>query len=98
MDEAMVTGRMSAEKKAAGNAVLAKEGMNASQAVNVMYDRLLRDQDADFLIGHEVAPHEWQSAAKLIDSIVSPEPIKTRFDNMTRGQIKLERAKARGLI
>ncbi|MBQ9002305.1 MAG: RelB/DinJ family addiction module antitoxin, partial [Eggerthellaceae bacterium] len=79
-----------------GNAVLAKEGLNASQAVNVMYDRLLRDQDADFLTGREVPPHEWQSAAKLIDSIHIP--INTRFDNMTRGEIKLERAKAKGWV
>ena len=98
MGDAMVTGRVSMEKKAAGNAVLERAGLNASQAVNLMYDRLVRDQDAGFLTQRDIAPHEWESAARLVDSIVSPVPIRTRFDDMTRGQIKLERAKARGLV
>ena len=98
MDEAMVTGRMSAEKKAAGAEVLARSGMNASQAVNMLYDRLVEEQDASFLERHEVEPREWESAARLIDSIPSAVPISTRFDNMTRGEIKLARAKARGVI
>ena len=98
MDEAMVTGRMSAEKKAAGAEVLARAGMNASQAVNLLYDRLVEEQDVAFLQRHEVTPYEWESAARLIDSIPSPVPISTRFDNMTRGEIKLARAKARGVI
>ena len=96
MDEAMVTGRMSAEKKAAGAEVLARSGMNASQAVNMLYDRLVEEQDASFLERHEVEPREWESAARLIDSIYIP--VNPRFDNMTRGEIKLARAKARGVI
>ena len=96
MDEAMVTGRMSAEKKAAGAEVLARAGMNASQAVNMLYDRLVEEQDVSFLERHEVEPREWESAARLIDSIYIP--VNPRFDNMTRGEIKLARAKARGVI
>ena len=98
MDDAMVTGRMSAEKKAAGARVLAKAGLNASQAINLLYDKLEEEQNADFLIHKKPEPHEWESARKFIDGLASPFPINTRFDNMTRGEIKLERAKAKGWI
>ncbi len=98
MEDAMVTGRMSAEKKAAGNAVLEKAGFNASQAINALYDRLVETKSVDFLFDRHVSPQQWKAAAKVVDSIASPVPIHTRFDDMTRGQIKLERAKSRGLV
>ena len=96
MDTAMVTGRMSAEKKAAGGKVLEKAGLNASQAINLLYDKLEEEQNADFLVHRKPARHEWESAAKFIDSIVMP--FDSRFDNMTRGEIKLERAKSKGWV
>ena len=98
MDDAMVTGRISAEKKAAGNAVLERAGLTASQAINLLYDRLIEDGDAEFLTTSEVTPNRWKSAAELIDTIASHVPISTQFDTMTRGEIKLARAKARGII
>lgn len=96
MDDAMVTGRMSAEKKAAGARVLEAAGLNASQAVNLLYDKLAEEQNADFLIQRKPEPHEWESAAKFLDSLHMP--ISTRFDTMSRGEIKLERMKARGAM
>ena len=96
MEDVMVTGRMSAEKKAAGAKVLAKAGLNASQAINLLYDRLEEEQNADFLKHRIPEKREWESAAKFIDSLHMP--ISTRFDHMTRGQIKLERAKSKGWI
>ena len=98
MEDAMVTGRMSAEKKAAGNSVLEKKGMNASQAVNLLYDRLAEEQDTRFLEHEKPTAHQWKMAAELIDGLAAKEFIHTRFDNMTRGEIKLARAKARGVI
>ena len=96
MDDAMVTGRISAEKKAAGNAVLERAGLTASQAINLLYDRLIEDGDAEFLTASEVTPGRWKSAVELIRSV--HVPISGEFDNMTRGEIKLARAKARGII
>ena len=96
MEDVMVTGRMSAEKKAAGAKVLAKEGLNASQAVNLLYDKLEREQSAEFLIHRKPEQREWESAAKLLDCLHME--IDPRFENMTRGEIKLERAKAKGWI
>ena len=96
MDDAMVTGRISAEKKAAGAKVLAKAGLNTSQAINLLFDKLEEEQSVDFLIHRKPEPHEWESAAKFIDSLHMP--VNPRFENMTRGEVKLERAKAKGLI
>ena len=98
MDDAMVTARMSNRKKAAGAKVLAKAGLNASQAINLLYDKLEEEQSADFLTHRKPEPREWESAAAFIDALASPVPINTRFDNMTRGEIKLERAKTKGWI
>lgn len=96
MEDAMVTARMSAEKKAAGAKVLAKAGLNASQAINLLYDKLEEEQSADFLMHRKPEPREWESAAKLLDALHME--IDSRFDNMTRGEIKLERAKAKGWV
>ena len=96
MDDVMVTGRMSAEKKAAGSKVLAKAGLNASQAINLLYDKLEEEQSAEFLTHRKPEPREWESAAKFLDGLhIDIDP---RFDRMTRGEIKLERAKAKGWI
>lgn len=96
MEDAMVTGRMSAEKKAAGAKVLAKAGLNASQAINLLYDKLEEEQSADFLLHRKPEPREWESALKLIDSIHMP--INTRFDNMSKSEIRRERLMAKGLM
>ena len=97
MSEAMVTGRMTAEKKAAGNRVLEKAGLNASQAVNLMYDRLVENQNADFLSqGLPPTVQQWQMAAELVDSL--PLKVDESFLNMSRGEAKLARAKSRGVI
>ncbi len=98
MDDAMVTGRMPAEKKAAGSKVLAKAGLNASQAINLLYDKLEREQNADFLTHKKPEAREWESAAKFLDALVSPFPISSRFDSMTRGEVKLDRAKSKGWV
>ena len=96
MDNAMVTGRMSTEKKAAGAKVLAKAGLNASQAVNLMYDKLEQEQSAEFLVRHKPEPREWESAARFLDSLYME--VNPRFEGMSRSEIRLERAKIKGLI
>lgn len=101
MDDVMVTGRMSREKKLAGNAVLSREGLSASQAINRMYERLAEDQSAGFLDsaseGHSRA--EWLSAAHYVDSISSIDRRRaTKFDDMSRAEIKASRLHDRGLL
>jgi antitoxin component of RelBE/YafQ-DinJ toxin-antitoxin module len=96
MDDAMVTGRMSAEKKAAGNRVLEKEGLNASQAVNLLYDKLAEEQGVGFLEEEKPSQLQWKLAAELVDSLNMD--VDERFFEMTRGEIKYARAIARGVI
>lgn len=98
MEDAMVTGRMSDIKKKRGNGVLERFGMNASQAINLLYDRLAKEQDVRFLSDDAPTRTQWENAALLVDSIVAPEPVYSRFDDMTRGEIALEQARARGLV
>ena len=53
MDDAMVTARMAAEKKRRGASVLTRDGLSASQAINLMYDRLIDEGEADFLFSSD---------------------------------------------
>ena len=48
MADAMVTARMSQEKKEAGNRMLEQLGTNASQAVNRLYDYVLEKKELPF--------------------------------------------------
>lgn len=48
MADAMVTARMSQEKKEAGNRVLEQLGTNASQVVNRLYDYVLENKKLPF--------------------------------------------------
>ena len=51
MADAMVTARMSSEKKEAGNRILEQMGTNASQAVNRLYDYVIEKRELRFSIG-----------------------------------------------
>lgn len=48
MADAMVTARMSAEKKREGNLLLKELGFNASQAINQLYDYVLKHKEMPF--------------------------------------------------
>ncbi len=77
MGEAMVTGRMAPGKKRRGALVLQREGINASQAINRMYDRIIEDGNAEFLTDRCVADDEsaWVRAAEFVDSICTKRSI-----------------------
>ncbi|MCD8200012.1 MAG: type II toxin-antitoxin system RelB/DinJ family antitoxin [Coriobacteriaceae bacterium] len=98
MDDAMVTGRMDADKKARGNRILQRDGLSASQAINLMYDRLIQEGNAEFLAQQtpSFTAEDWQNAADFIDSLSLPLP--SRFDTMTKAEIRMERLKKRGLV
>ena len=59
MAEAMATGRMDQDKKKRVSRILSISDLNASQAINLMYVRIERDGNADFLTGassHAINP------------------------------------------
>ena len=82
--DAMVTGRMPER--------------NASQAVNLLFDRLIEEGSADFLLqdGDTSAGERWASAAHFVDSLSRKR--STRFDDMTKAEIKLDRLAAKRLV
>lgn len=97
MSEAMVTGRMVAEKKALGGRILQKSGLNASQAINLLYDRIIREGNAEFLLEEGSRDDAaWENAARFVDSLTVEQA--TRFDDMTKAQIRADRLKNRGLM
>ena len=98
MSDAMVTGRMDAQKKAEGNTVLDKSGLNASQAINMLYDRLTQEQSADFLTIKVADSGQWQNAAMLVDSIVTPEPGASRGEASGSGQGSADQAEPQGRV
>ena len=77
MGEAMVTGRMAPGKKRRGALVLQREGINASQAINRMYDRIIEDGNAEFLTDRCVADDEsaWARAAEFVDSLCTKRSV-----------------------
>lgn len=99
MAEAMVTGRMSDQKKAAGNRILAREKLKPSQAINLMYQRLIEEKSARFLKKDADAspdPMQLKEALDFVDGLSSPHA--SAFDSMSDAQIKTHRLRAKGLM
>ncbi|MCI8468618.1 MAG: RelB/DinJ family addiction module antitoxin [Eggerthellaceae bacterium] len=98
MADAMVTGRMSPHKKEAGGRVLANAQLNASQAINLLYDRLIEDQTASFLTTRDEPADAlaWQAALQFVDTL--PVSRTGRLDDLSSAEIRRERLTARGLM
>lgn len=98
MDDAMVSARMSREKKAAGNRILAQLGTNASQAVNELYDYLIRNKKLPFAPSQELGLHKYtqdqlREAAALINELAVPDidPELAQLDIKHAKQKRIER-------
>ena len=96
MADAMVTARMSAEKKEAGNRMLEQLGTNASQAVNRLYDYVLEKKQLPFPEQQERRRYTQEEIAQAI-AWVDSIPRRDRFSTMTDDEIRWERLVSRGL-
>ena len=96
MADAMVTARMSAEKKEAGNRMLEQLGTNASQAVNRLYDYVLEKKQLPFPEQQGRRKYTQEEIAQAIAWVVSL-PRRDRFSTMTDDEIRRERLISRGL-
>lgn len=99
MDDSMVTARMLAEKKRKGARILAREGLSASQAINLMYDKMIDEGEAGFLRPDEhrfCDEAKWAAAARFVDGLSSKR--SSRFDDMTKAEARMERLRSRGLV
>lgn len=100
MADAMVTARMSPEKKEAGNRMLEQLGTNPSQAVNRLYDYVLEKKELPFPEHRErrrYTPEEIAEAIAWVDSIPRRRT-SGRFSDMTIKEAKRERLLAKGLM
>lgn len=98
MSDVMVTGRMPEEKKSRATRILHREGFSASQAINLLFDRVIDQGSADFLRQKTEMPDDlrWRQAADFVDAL--SEKRASRFDDMSKAEIRVERLRARGLM
>lgn len=98
MADAMVTARMSQEKKEAGNRVFEQLGTNASQVVNCLYDYAIEKKMLPFSTNkqHRGYTKEDLAAAKAWVDGITRLPENNRFAYMTDKEIKMERLRSRG--
>ncbi len=92
MADAMVSARMSAEKKDAGNQILESLGTNASQAVNELYDFVIRNKRLPFAPKQELGLHKYTKeqiaeATRAVNSLVI-HGVDPRLANMDLKEIK----------
>ena len=66
--------------------------------IDELFDRLIEEGSADFLLqdGGASADERWASAARFVDNLSRKR--STRFDDMTKAEIKLDRLAAKGLV
>lgn len=97
MGDVMVTGRMSGIKKEKGLRILKRNGMNASRAINLMFDKVIEQGNVDFLDDSaKVDESSWGDAVAFVDAL--SEKRETRFDSMTKAEVKMDRLASRGLV
>lgn len=100
MADAMVTARMDAQRKEAGSRALAELGVSASEAINLLYEYVIKKGRLPFDRNSEDHASREQRLAEsiaFVDSIPRIE-IDERFSRMTMAEIRLERARRRALV
>ena len=83
MADAMVTGRMSKQKKRAGNAALAQVGVTPSAAINQMYDYVIEHRSLPFQTAEKrgLATLDEAQLREAV-AVVCSLPRKNRFSTM----------------
>ena len=97
MSDAMVTARMSPEKKEAANRVFEQLGTNASRAINDLYDYVIANKElpTEEEMYVESLESRLREAAVWFDEVSLP--MGNRFATMSDSEIKRERLVSRGL-
>lgn len=100
MADAMVTGRMPAEKKEEGNRILESLGVSPSKVINQLYDYIIEKRALPFDKPERRVPtkEEVAAAKAWAERIRMPLPANSRFATMTTKEAKRERLIARGLM
>lgn len=99
MADSMVTGRMTQAKKAAGNRVLASLGLNASQAINQLYDHLIDQRSLPFgNTAEHTHPVEEREQRRVRSSAASLARIGSRAWMTIRSSSRSSRTRASMLL
>lgn len=100
MTDAMVTARMSPEKKEAGNRVLEQLGTNASQAINRLYDYVIEKRELPFHLQGQRRAYTQEEILHAIDWVDGIPRSRTsgRFSGMSIEEAKCDRLVAQGLM
>lgn len=96
--DVMVTARMPAGKKDAGNSVLAQMGVTPSRAINQLYDYLIERGSLPFGQADEHDRAQLLSEAVAWTEELSQAGVDPRFFSMDDDAIRRERLASRGLI
>lgn len=97
--DAMVTARMSPEKKERGNRILESLGTNASQVINQLYDLVIEREALPFSVGAPASPTlspERLDEAKAWIRSLKVLPSDNPYAAMTDDEIRRERLTSRG--
>ncbi len=98
MDDSMVTARMPRSKKDAGSRMLGELGYTASQAINELYDYILKTGSLPFHGRREqTAPDKERLAQALafVDGIAIVEP--SEFDLLDEKELKKRKLIKKGI-
>ncbi|WP_165045596.1 MULTISPECIES: type II toxin-antitoxin system RelB/DinJ family antitoxin [unclassified Adlercreutzia] len=90
--EAMVTARMSREKKELGGAILETLGTNASQVINSLYDYVIEHRSLPFNKGTahlSHTPDEIAKATALVDSLMNSQ--QTSWSELSLKEVRRRR-------
>ena len=101
MSDAMVSARMSQAKKDAGNRVLAKMDVSASQFINSAYDYLIQHGTSPFAQPEEEDKRQMATAERIAQALAQVDdmslPTNNRFATMSDEDIRRERLVRYGL-
>ena len=100
MADAMVTARMTQDKKDAANRILEQLGVNPSQAINRLYDYVLEHGRLPFPDEHG---NQSRTEEQIAGAIAWADGLRMdgssgRFDSMTLKEVKRQRLIAKGLV
>lgn len=106
MNEAMVTARMSADKKEEGTRILSQLGTTASQAINEMYDYLIEHRALPLMgkgVGKEegvggfsFTEEQWSDACAHVKGM--RVPLRSEFAAMSLKDAKMHRLRSKGYL
>ena len=101
MNDATVTSRMPATKKMQVQEILERNGTNPSRVINAVFDRITKEEGISFLAETKKEKGMFKKenlvrSIEFVDSI--PIEKKSKFDAMSKNDIKMQRLKDRGLL